>query len=66
MDHVPISQAVQVSAAPPGMYTPVKIGARHYVDGAAEQNAACIQRADAGAKLVICVNPLVPLQQHGG
>jgi len=60
MDHVPISQAVQASAALPGMYTPVKIGARHYVDGALNKTLHASSALEAGAKLVICVNPLVP------
>lgn len=60
MNHVPISQAVQASSALPGMYTPVKIGARHYVDGALNKTMHASSAMDAGAKLVICVNPLVP------
>lgn len=60
MNHVPISQAVQASAALPGMYTPVKIGARHYVDGALNKTLHASSALNAGAKLVICVNPLVP------
>lgn len=60
MDHVPISQAVQASAALPGMYPPVKIGARHYVDGALNKTLHASSALEAGAKLVICVNPLVP------
>lgn len=60
MNHVPISQAVQASAALPGMYTPVKIGARHYVDGALNKTMHASSALNAGAKLVICVNPLVP------
>lgn len=60
MNHVPISQAVQASSALPGMYTPVKIGARHYVDGALNKTMHASSAMNAGAKLVICVNPLVP------
>ena len=60
MNHVPISQAVQASSALPGMYTPVKIGARHYVDGALNKTLHASSALNAGAKLVICVNPLVP------
>ncbi len=60
MNHVPISQAVQASAALPGMYTPVKIGARHYVDGALNKTMHASSALNAGAKLVICINPLVP------
>ncbi len=60
MNHVPISQAVQASSSLPGMYTPVKIGARHYVDGALNKTLHASSALNAGAKLVICVNPLVP------
>lgn len=60
MNHVPISQAVQASAALPGLYPPVKIGARHYVDGALNKTLQASCAIDSGAKLVICVNPLVP------
>jgi NTE family protein len=51
---------VQASSALPGMYTPVKIGARHYVDGALNKTLHASSALNAGAKLVICVNPLVP------
>ena len=37
INHVPISQAVQTSSALPGRYTQVRIGARHYVDGALKE-----------------------------
>ena len=60
LNHIPISQAVQASSALPGMYPPVKIGARHYVDGALNKTMHASIALDAGAKLVICVNPLVP------
>jgi NTE family protein len=58
--HVPISQAVQASSALPAVYPPVQIGARHYVDGALNQTLHASSALHAGAKLVICVNPLVP------
>jgi NTE family protein len=58
--HVPISQAVQASSALPGMYPPVKIGARQYVDGALNKTLHASSALAIGAKLVICVNPLVP------
>lgn len=58
--HVPISQAVQASSALPAMYPPVRIGARHYVDGALNKTLHASSALQAGAKLVICVNPLVP------
>ncbi len=58
--HVPISQAVQASSALPAVYSPVKIGARQYVDGALNKTLHAASALRAGAELVICVNPLVP------
>jgi NTE family protein len=42
-DHVPISQAVAASAALPGLFPPVQIDGRWYVDGALKKtlHAAC-------------------------
>ena len=49
LNHIPISQAVQASSALPGMYPPVKIGARHYVDGALNKTMHASIALDAGA-----------------
>jgi predicted acylesterase/phospholipase RssA len=59
-DHVPISQAVQASAALPGLFPPVEIDGRFFVDGALKKTLHASEALDEGAKLVICVNPLVP------
>ena len=59
-DRVPISRAVQASAALPGLFPPVEIGGRYYVDGALTKTLHASIALDAGAKLVICVNPIVP------
>ncbi|HEX4944602.1 MAG TPA: patatin-like phospholipase family protein, partial [Usitatibacteraceae bacterium] len=59
-DHVPISQAVQASAALPGLFPPVEIDGRSFVDGALKKTLHASEALDDGAKLVICVNPLVP------
>jgi NTE family protein len=64
--HVPISQAVQASSALPGMYPPVKIGARQFVDGAVNKTLHASSALSIGAKLVICVNPLVPFDGSVG
>ena len=42
-DHVPISRAVQASAALPGLFPPVEIGGRFFVDGALRKtiHASC-------------------------
>lgn len=60
-DHVPISQAVQASAALPGLYTPVEIEGRSYVDGVLIKTLHASVALDAGAELVLCINPLVPI-----
>jgi NTE family protein len=59
-DHVPISKAVQASAALPGLFPPVDIGGHHYVDGALRKTLHASEALDDGARLVICVNPIVP------
>lgn len=60
-DHVPISRAVEASSALPGLYPPVEIEGRHYVDGALRRTLHASVALDAGADLVIGVNPLVPI-----
>jgi predicted acylesterase/phospholipase RssA len=59
-DHVPISMAVQASAALPVLFPPVEIGGRYYVDGALKKTLHASVALRHGARLVICVNPLVP------
>ncbi|MBT9500240.1 MAG: patatin-like phospholipase family protein [Burkholderiaceae bacterium] len=59
-DHVPISQAVQASAALPGLFPPVEIEGRHYVDGALKKTIHATVLLDEGLDLLICLNPLVP------
>lgn len=58
---VPISRAVQASAALPGVYSPVDIGGRSYVDGVLIKTLHASVALDAGAELVFCINPLVPI-----
>jgi predicted acylesterase/phospholipase RssA len=59
MDHVPISRAVQASTALPGLYPPVEIDGRHMVDGILLKTLHASVALDAGAELVICINPIV-------
>ncbi len=61
MDHVPISKAVQASSALPGLYSPVEIEGRDYVDGVLLKTVHASVALDAGAELVICLNPIVPV-----
>jgi predicted acylesterase/phospholipase RssA len=60
LDHVPISTAVQASAALPGLFPPVEIDGRFYVDGALKRTLHASVALEAGMELVLCVNPLVP------
>lgn len=57
---VPISKAVQASSALPGLFPPVEIDGHHYVDGALKKTLHASEALDAGARLVICINPIVP------
>jgi len=57
---VPISRAVQASAALPGLYPPVRIGDRYYVDGALRRTLHASVALDRGVDLLIGINPLVP------
>jgi NTE family protein len=59
-DHVPISEAVKASAALPGVYPPAPIEGRDYVDGAVNKTLHASVALKEGAKLLICINPLVP------
>jgi predicted acylesterase/phospholipase RssA len=63
-DHVPISTAVQASAALPGMFPPVEIEGRHYVDGALKKTLHASVALKEGANLVLCINPLVPFDSE--
>lgn len=60
-DHVPISTAVQASTALPIFYPPVDIEGREYVDGVLLKTVHASVALDKGADLVLCVNPLVPV-----
>lgn len=61
LDHIPISQAVQASGALPGLYSAVEINGRHYVDGVLLKTLHASVALEAGAELVLCVNPIVPV-----
>ena len=60
LDHVPISSAVQASAALPGLYPPVEIDGHYYVDGALRRTLHASVALREGADLLIGINPLVP------
>ena len=59
-DDVPISKAVQAGAALPGLYAPVEVRGRHFVDGALRRTMHASVELDQGIDLLIGLNPLVP------
>jgi predicted acylesterase/phospholipase RssA len=61
-DDVPVSQAVAASSALPGLFPPVKINGRYFVDGALQRTLNASAALKDGVKLLFAVNPLVPYQ----
>jgi NTE family protein len=61
LDHVPISKAVQASTALPLLYCPVPIDGAYYIDGVAQRTLNASKALRAGAELVFCINPIVPI-----
>lgn len=59
-DDVPISTAVRASTAMPMVYKPTRIRERELVDGGIVSTTNLDIAVEAGAKLVIVINPLVP------
>jgi predicted acylesterase/phospholipase RssA len=65
-DHVPISRAVVASSALPGLFPPVPIDGRSYVDGALKKTLHARVLLDLGLDLLLCLNPLVPFDASHG
>ncbi len=59
-DDVPISTAVAASTALPMVYSPVRVRERELVDGGLVSTTNLDIAVEAGAKLVVVINPLVP------
>ncbi len=59
-DNVTISRAVQASTALPGLFPPVEINGRYFVDGALKKTLHASVALKHGVDLLICLNPLVP------
>lgn len=58
---VPISSAVAASSAVPVLYQPVQIHNQDYLDGGLQGAASLDLAIEAGAELVVCINPMTPL-----
>jgi predicted acylesterase/phospholipase RssA len=52
---------VQASTALPGLYPPVEIKDRYYVDGVLLKTLHASVALKAGAEMLICLNPIVPV-----
>ena len=63
-EHVPISVAVQASAALPGLFPPVEIDGHHYVDGALKKTLHASVALKRGVRLLLGINPLVPFDSR--
>jgi predicted acylesterase/phospholipase RssA len=61
-DDVPISRAVQATCALPGLFPPVTIAGRSYVDGALTKTMHASAALTEGVDLVLALNPLVPFE----
>ena len=59
-DDVPVSRAVRASTALPMVFKPVTVNDRELIDGGIISTTNVDVAVEAGAKLVIVVNPLVP------
>ncbi len=57
---VPISTAVRASGALPMVYAPVTVGERELVDGGLVSTTNLDIAVEAGAKLIVVINPIVP------
>jgi NTE family protein len=57
---VPISTAVRASGALPMVYAPVRIHDRDLIDGGIVSTTNLDLAVEAGAKLVVVINPIVP------
>ena len=64
-DAIPISKAVQASAAVPGLFPPVEINGHHFVDGAVRKSMHASIALEAGVDMLFCVNAIVPYNARG-
>jgi NTE family protein len=60
-DHVPISKAIQASAAMHPFFPSVEIDGRYYTDGIVTRTSNLRTAIDRGADLVFVVDPFVPM-----
>ncbi len=61
---IPISKAVSASISLPGLYSPTVINNVEYVDGGIDRNLYIDLAVRHGAKLVVCINPVIPIYNN--
>lgn len=59
--HIPLYKAIAASSAIPIFFKPIPIESRYYVDGGLGAMAHLDIPAESGAKLILLVNPMVPI-----
>jgi len=64
-DDVPVSLACAASCALPVVFSPVRIGGRHFVDGGLQRTAHLDAAHELGCDLVVVVSPRVPAGARG-
>ncbi len=64
-DEMPISRACIASMATPPLFSPVRIGDNHYINPAPVQRSHVDDACEAGATVIVVVNPMVPLKVTG-
>jgi predicted acylesterase/phospholipase RssA len=62
MRDVPISHAIRASAAMTPYYPPEQLKGRYYIDGIFTRTINLDVAVSAGARLIICIDPLRPVQ----
>lgn len=62
LETTPIAAAVAASSAIPGFFDPVRIAGRNFIDGGSGQVAHVDLAVERGAKSVLVINPMVPVQ----
>src|SRR6202163_2071558 len=65
-DDVPISTAVRASGALPMVYAPVRVKDRELIDGGMVSTTNLDIAVQAGAKLIVVINPIVPFVNDFG
>jgi NTE family protein len=64
VEDVPISEAVAASCCVPGIFRPMRIGGRYYIDGEVARTLSADVAVEAGASVVIISNIYRPVREN--